>query len=147
MITIDVSNLPKLEERRRALAEQQKMERIIEERDAVLEPLLEKRDAARRRLYAEMEAALRPFDDEIAAAEKPFHDQLASIEEDKDLFRRDWDFDCSLKLCALSGLPILQDEEVIEDAEVTGGLIIRALLPFPADATEATEDPTDRVPA
>lgn len=146
MITIDVSNLPKLEERRRALAEQQKMERIIEERDAVLEPLLEKRDAALRRLYAEMEAALRPFDDEIAAAEKPFTDQMSSI-EDEDLFRRDWDFDCRLKLCELSGLPILQDEEVIDDAEVTGGLIIRALLPFPADATEATEDPTDRVPA
>lgn len=140
MTTIDVSKVPHLEARRKALAAQVESDRISADRDAdpAIKALTEKRRAEHDRLYGEMNAALKMIDDEIAELEAPYDARMDALESDGEIeFRRDWDCDCRLKICVLSGLPIIEDEEVVEDCDVTGGLIIRALLPFPAEVESA----------
>jgi hypothetical protein len=146
MITIDVSKLPHLDARQKALAAQVEVDKIEEEKDddAALQALIAKKGAERSRLYAEMNAAMDEIDKQIAALEAPYDARIAAVATDDLDFRQDWDADCRRRLCVLSGLPILEDEEVVEDTDNTGGLIIRALLPFPVEVEDAE---AEKVPA
>jgi len=142
MITIDVSKLPHLEARQKALRDQAEVDRIEEEKenDPQLKELMARRSAARTRLYEEARAreleVLTPLDEQVDALSKPYSERMDAIKKGEVEFRINWDDDCRLQLCELSGLPIVEDEAVVEDSDATGGLIIRALLPFPAEQSD-----------
>lgn len=146
-IAIDVSKLPMLAERQKALENQFLIQKIQEEEEAAVSALEEKYNAERRRIHGEyqkqLDEVLSPLSAELEKIRAPFNERIAKLSGLEE-FRIDYDYDCRLVLCAISGLPILEEEAVLED-EKTGGLIIRALLPFPAKPE--FEDATDEVPA
>lgn len=148
-ITIDVSKLPQLKERRQALVNQAEVARIQDEKTAATADLEAKHRVECDRLFEEKKArekeVLGPLREQLKAIEAPFDERISAICDDWSFL---FDDDGELELCALSGLPILDGEEVFEE-EFTGEKIIRALLPSAGqhDVVAATEDATDEVPA
>ncbi len=146
-IAIDVSKLPMLAERQKALEDQLLIEKIQEEEEAAVSALEAKYNAERRRIHGEyqkqLDEVLNPLSVELEKIRAPFNDRITKLSGSEG-FRINYDYDCRLVLCALSGLPILEEEAVLED-DKTGGQIIRALLPFPIEPV--FDDATDEVPA
>ena len=144
--------VPNEDLRRRYMA----IEAVADERD-------KERMAKRHAIFAEINAATDQLRErhkaEIAAAEQPFQAQLTelsfcdrftadeqrevdAIEEQLGDVRWINDYE-QMAICDLTGVPLFDSDDVIEDSD--GTMILRAVLPFPAaaDAAEseaATED-------
>ena len=133
---MDLGRIDRLTERQEGKAKLEELDRLETERDAASEPIRERYAAARlelrQRQEKEMLELCRPFEDELAAASAPFDERIGALEEDIADFEMDWDT-CEWVTCALTGLPMYEDDDRFED-EDTGEVILRAALGLPEAA-------------
>lgn len=85
--------------------------------------------------FAKASAANEEADREIDAQIDAIDQQIDALAVPR---TPEWDDDGSPRLCALTGLPIFESDDVIKDEE-TGEWILRAVLPFPEPAGEKEE--------
>ena len=88
----------------------------------------ELRDAEIAKRAKLMDETDREFEDKIEAIDRQMDElQVPQVPE--------YDDDGCVRICALTGLPIFETDDVIKDEE-TGDLILRAVLPFPEPEVE-----------
>lgn len=77
----------------------------------------------------EMEGMRAPFEAEMAAISAPFDERLAAVEDDANDI--EWDYDtCEPVVCALTGLPLFEDDPRFINEE-TGEVVLAAALGLP----------------
>lgn len=86
-------------------------------------------DEAAAPIDAEESAALAPFEEKIAAFDKALFDELGGQSHPWELSEGD-DY---IARCVLTGLPLRDDDETLEDDIETGGKFLRAAVPFPVE--------------
>jgi len=147
--SLDLSKVPHLEERRQLLEQFNPRRAIERERDAAIEPFQVRRRATLKthtaRILAireELAKAIGARDDElnvIDAEEGPvalaFSQRLEAWDDAFQEALRDdhsWRLgdDEPIEFCTLTGLPLHDDDDVLDD-DAFGGRILRAALPFP----------------
>lgn len=131
---MDLSNVDRLELRRKIAADIEKGKTLMAAREMACEPVEVDKCEAFRKLREKHEAERNEledlFDAKLAAAEAPHREALdAWLEYDYGApVRTDDDFEPII--CAASGLPVFEDDQVIEDAD-TGEFYLRAALGLP----------------
>lgn len=153
---MDLSKVSRLEERQRWASIHKRREELEERSFAIRKPMFDEINAARRESIARQVREFKATEDAITARHES-HPDLAAIKAERDEVTAEidavglevsWNEDGEYLVCALTGLPILQGDEVLVDNE-TGEMFLRAALPVPPREQEPLlpEDPVDEVPA
>lgn len=128
---LDLSRIPHLEERRKCLELCKQIEAIEAERDPVVGKLEDAYEAEKSRLQDEAYQKLKPLEDAIEAAKKPFDERINAVQENINALGVDFEWGENYPmpdLCAVTGLPFLDDELKFESMEnydqIIGALVV-----------------------
>lgn len=153
---MDLSKVSRLEERQRWALIHKRREELEERSFAIRKPMFDEINEARRESIARQAREFKATEDAITARHES-HPDLKAIETERSALAVEidavglevsWNEDGEYPICALTGLPILEDDEVLVDNE-TGEQFLRAALPVPPREQEPLlpEDPVDEVAA
>lgn len=146
-MTIDLSKIPHLEERRKIMALREQRDEIESEQNDASAEARAALNAEQSRIWArhreEEKTLLTPLRKAVENLEEPFNGRLEVIDAEIEAICEplesapDYHDDyCGIHMCALTELILLDGDEVITDEE-TGERILRAALPFPDQAEAA----------
>lgn len=147
-LTIDLTRIPHLAERRRIAELWTAYERVQAEQHAAAKPYWDKRraldeavEARVQAIHAEHKAEYDSIDAEMQAAKAPFGEKSAVVWDQIEAFGEPgggvlwWDDYSEFERCLLTGLPILSDDEVLETED--GDRILAVLVEKDVDSVEA----------
>lgn len=130
---IDLSKVPDIEKRESARLIIERIRKAVTARKAASESARAARDAESNRLTIEYEARLRPLREAVAVAEAPHTTDIEAFTREAEalgavLIVPSFS-DPEFVTCAVSGLPIFEDDAVWEDGEYFACKALQCLLP------------------